>query len=37
MGTSRINFARPPHVPLSDAEMAQIRKGVAQLKEMTAA
>lgn len=37
MGTSRINVARPPHVPLSDAEMAQIRKGVAQLKEMTAA
>jgi 4-hydroxy-tetrahydrodipicolinate synthase len=37
MGTSRINFARPPHVLLSDAEMARIRKGVAQLKEMTAA
>jgi 4-hydroxy-tetrahydrodipicolinate synthase len=37
MGASRISVARPPHVPLSDAEMAQIRKGVAQLKEMIAA
>ncbi len=37
MGTGRINTARPPHVPLTEAEMAQIRKGVAQLKEMTAA
>jgi 4-hydroxy-tetrahydrodipicolinate synthase len=37
MGTSRINVARPPHVPLSDQEMAQIRKGVTQLKEMTSA
>lgn len=37
MGTSRINVARPPHVPLTDAEMAQIRNGVAQLKQMTAA
>jgi len=37
MGTRRINIARPPHVPLTDEEMAQIRRGVAQLKEMSAA
>lgn len=37
MGTSRINVARPPQVPLTSAEMASIRNGVAQLKQMIAA
>lgn len=34
MGVSRINYARPPHVPLTDQEMANLRTGVAQLKAM---
>ena len=34
MGVSRINYARPPHVPLTDQEMANLRSGVTQLKAM---
>ena len=34
MGSSRVNIARPPHVPLSDDEKAKLRAGVAQLKSM---
>jgi 4-hydroxy-tetrahydrodipicolinate synthase len=34
MGSDRVNMARPPHIPLSDAEKASLRNGVAQLKTM---
>lgn len=37
MGTSRINIARPPHVPLTDAEKASLRTGVTKLKQIIAA
>jgi 4-hydroxy-tetrahydrodipicolinate synthase len=37
IGTERVNIARPPHVPLTGAEKAQLRGGVAKLKQMIAA
>ncbi len=33
-GVTRMSYARPPHVELSEEQMAKIRRGVAQLKEM---
>jgi 4-hydroxy-tetrahydrodipicolinate synthase len=34
MGSSRVNIARPPHVPLTDEEKSKLRAGVAELKSM---
>jgi 4-hydroxy-tetrahydrodipicolinate synthase len=34
MGAARVTYARPPHVRLSDEQIAQIRAGVSQLKAM---
>jgi 4-hydroxy-tetrahydrodipicolinate synthase len=34
MGGSRMTYARPPHVALSDEQIAKIRAGVSQLKAM---
>jgi 4-hydroxy-tetrahydrodipicolinate synthase len=34
MGVNRVSLARPPHVPLTDQEMASLRAGVTQLKAM---
>ena len=34
MGGTRMTYARPPHVPLSDEQIAKLRVGVSQLKEM---
>jgi 4-hydroxy-tetrahydrodipicolinate synthase len=34
MGATRMTYARPPHVPLNDEQIAQLRVGVSQLKEM---
>jgi 4-hydroxy-tetrahydrodipicolinate synthase len=34
MGNGRTTYARPPHVALSDAQMASLRSGVTQLKAM---
>ena len=34
MGAARMTYARPPHVPLSDEQIAQLRVGVSQLKQM---
>ncbi len=34
MGNGRTTYARPPHVALSDAQMAALRSGVAQLKAL---
>jgi 4-hydroxy-tetrahydrodipicolinate synthase len=34
MGNGRTTYARPPHVALSDSQMASLRSGVTQLKAM---
>ncbi|HEU0161479.1 MAG TPA: dihydrodipicolinate synthase family protein [Rhizomicrobium sp.] len=35
MGVNRVSLARPPHVPLTDEQMAKLRNGVQQLKALT--
>jgi 4-hydroxy-tetrahydrodipicolinate synthase len=34
MGAARLTYARPPHVRLNDEQLAQLRVGVSQLKQM---
>ncbi len=34
MGAARLSYARPPHVRLNDEQLAQLRLGVSQLKQM---
>jgi 4-hydroxy-tetrahydrodipicolinate synthase len=34
MGAPRMTYARPPHLPLSDEQIAKLRVGVTQLKAM---